>query len=159
MGKKHFYFFDTLEKSLWNFAWLLDWNLTVVSNPPQWVVWGHSLRQKQVSGHRVISPFLSCGHSRWCVSVRCSGTKPLLWAEGDTNSVMQGDGCCVGPPSWKKQKNLEPVQLNYKEIWQGSLKGLLQRLASVTFIFSMPAVIAVISRQHETNLIAFGGIN
>lgn len=68
-----------------------------------------------------------------------------------------------GPAEMKegeeKNKKLEPVQLNYKEIWQGSLKGLLQRFVPVTFIFSVVEVIGVIRHQHETNLIAFGEIN
>lgn len=58
-----------------------------------------------------------------------------------------------------RKQQLEPRQLNYKEIWQGSLKGLLQRLALDTFICKMLGVIAVIRCQHKTNLNAFGGIN
>lgn len=108
-------------------------------------------------GHRVISPSLSCRDGRWCVLAHCLGTEPLLWAVGDTNPLMQGFGCCVGHLAG--EKNLEPLQLNYKEIWQGSLKGSLQRLVVVTFIFSTPAVIAVIRRQHWTHLMAFRGIN
>lgn len=93
----------------------------------------------------------------WCVSVHYSGTKPLLWEMGLSDA---GRRLLRGPAEMrKKNKILEPVQLNYKEIWQGSLKGLLQRFVPVTFIFSVAEVIGVIRHQHETNLIAFGEIN
>ena len=161
--------YSTFRKLLTGFdsaddAWQRDEKLTIVPNPSQLskaTVWGNN-RFRGIVLFVLFYPVATAGGVCVCVCVcvcvRCAGTKPFLTAVGDTKSVMQSDGCCEG--QLKKKTDLEPVQLNYKEIWQGSLKGLLQRLTLVTFIFSMPEVIAVIiKRQLESNLIAFGGIN
>lgn len=82
---------------------------------------------------------------QWEIQTQWCGKSAAAWA-------------CKTHTHTRKQQ-LEPRQLNYKEIWQGSLKGLLQRLALDTFICKMLGVIAVIRCQHKTNLNAFGGIN